>query len=187
MTNNEILYTHKATPHSTAVEQVWYNYNTKELYLDLHNVVYRYSHVPVSVYNNLLNADSKGQYYRDEIRNYGPAARLGPAINLGTRVDNSPVAFRTEDDTEQFRVFRSGATATTSTAKTLTPQLSLAKDVDNSGYAHEFTFVINGSDEDRKQHTVKASSMDDAVERMFEFASLFNTDIVLKAVTVYFE
>jgi hypothetical protein len=184
MTNNEILYTHKATPNSTAVEQVWYNYNTKELYLDLHNVVYRYSHVPVSVYNNLLNADSKGQYYRDKIRNYGPAARLGPAINLGKRVDPAPVAFRTE---EVKPVRLSGTSFTLpSTTKTLTPQLSLAKDVSNSDYVHEFTFVIAGS-EDRKQHTVKASSMDDAVERMFEFASLFNTDIVLKAVTVYFE
>jgi hypothetical protein len=170
-----INYTRSTQPTSDAVDRAWYNDDTKELFLELHGVVYKYSDVPSHIYNDFLDAASKGGFYRSTIRNYGPAIRIGSDF-VAKRIDNATV--KTVQPIQ----------GTVHVAPL--PKLSLNKDVQpkaaDGRYEHHFTFTVAGVEGVRK-HIVKADGMDAAINELFEVAALFNQDITLKSVTVNFE
>jgi hypothetical protein len=63
---------------STLLAAVAYDTRRKLLQLELRNqVIYQYFGVPVAVYEDLLRAPSKGQYFNHAIRGKFPYA-LGP-------------------------------------------------------------------------------------------------------------
>lgn len=60
---------------SSLVKEV--GYDGKDLYVTLvPNRKYKYENVPYSEYKNLLNADSMGQYFNSNIRDYYKSVRL---------------------------------------------------------------------------------------------------------------
>lgn len=191
-----INYTRVASPDSQAVDRAWYNDNNHDLYLELHGVVYRYDNVPVHVYDELLDADSVGRYYRTRVQQYGPALHLGAKSNL-TTIWETP---RTQPVAAVEPVRVSGASfkpltktfvdKTFATGTTATQHLSLNKDVTKAietTYDHKFVFTIDGFEGERT-HTLKAKTWDDAIESMIDLAENgFGRTITLKSVTVLFD
>ena len=57
---------------SSNIEAVAYDEDKEELFIQFKNgAVYKYLDVPYNIYNDLLNADSKGQYFYHYIRKGG--------------------------------------------------------------------------------------------------------------------
>jgi hypothetical protein len=57
------------------------NYQERDASLELEfrsGAIYRYLGVPEPVYRELLNAESKGQYFNQHIRNRFPYAKIDP-------------------------------------------------------------------------------------------------------------
>jgi hypothetical protein len=186
-----VYYTERAQPTSSLVKRAWYDSNSQRLALELHGSVYEYTGVPEWVYQSLVLAVSPGRYYGDKIKpNYGPGSRLGPVSDL--REIASTGRFATvpavRADAGYAPVFDLDAKRVQTG---VTPQLSLTKDVDTKPvgkveYDHTVYFVLeDGSDE--RAHTFKATSLDDAVEKMFDLADLLDQDIEVKGVLVRFE
>lgn len=63
---------------SSDLASVGYDASTKTLYVSFHKGgTYSYSNVPVSVYRGLMNATSKGKYFRANIRTAYAYRRIG--------------------------------------------------------------------------------------------------------------
>src|SRR6266542_3898461 len=64
---------------SSAIDNAWYNDNIEDLTLDLHGSTYTYHNVPGHVWLDFKNANSKGHFYHDYIKNglYGIADHMG--------------------------------------------------------------------------------------------------------------
>ena len=57
---------------SSSLASVGYNHDFQMLEIEfVHGGIYRYYKVPVSVYEALMNAPSKGSYYHDHVRDAG--------------------------------------------------------------------------------------------------------------------
>lgn len=63
---------------SSHLSNVAYDHATEELRVQfLDNSIYAYRGVPEDVFDGLLNAGSKGRYFRDQIRGSYPYSRVG--------------------------------------------------------------------------------------------------------------
>lgn len=178
----DIRFTIKDQANSSLVNNVWYNENTQDLYLELSGVVYRYSSVPVQVYRDVTEAHSPGSYYGDYIRSqYKPATRLGVLQNLTQQVVVVvPTSYVTNNVT-----FGQNKAATVSF--TPTPQLALTKDVEpDENLRYDLVFTLPG-DNVEKVHTVQALNVDDALHQLFDFANKLNADVTPVRATVHFE
>jgi len=54
---------------SSAIGYAEYNYESKNLSLDLPSAVYTYQEVPAHVFNGLIEAASKGRFFNKYIKN----------------------------------------------------------------------------------------------------------------------
>ena len=62
---------------STNIKPIEYNKNTKTLESEFKNGgLYRYSSVPENIYNNLMNADSHGEFLAIFIKGKYPCVKL---------------------------------------------------------------------------------------------------------------
>lgn len=70
MTVVEYTY-HNDSVDSTAISQIWYNTNTKALFVEFQDsgTIAGYSNVPAEVVDELLDSSSIGRYYTQNIKN----------------------------------------------------------------------------------------------------------------------
>lgn len=72
----EVTNVHMIPVSSSNLEAVGYDHATLTLRIRFHSGTYDYLNVPVSVYNGLLSASSKGQYHAAFIKNSYPYRRI---------------------------------------------------------------------------------------------------------------
>lgn len=184
-----INYTNVVQPDSEAVDRAFYNDRTNDLFLELHGVVYQYSNVLPAHYNNLVNAASVGTYFRNVIRpHYSPARRLGPIAEARLSAVGEATAVQQIHPVVEPEVQLSGVSAPVSVPPV---RLNLNKDVTQKTPVHHddytFFFTINGNESaGEKEHTVKAKSLDDALEDVFDFAGLLGVELSVKRVLISF-
>lgn len=53
---------------SNTINSIGYNLQTNTLYVSFDNGTYRYNNVPQQEYINLMNASSKGEYHKENIK-----------------------------------------------------------------------------------------------------------------------
>lgn len=107
MTVVEYTY-HNDSVDSTAIAQIWYNVNTKALFVEFQDsgTIAGYSNVPVEVADAFIDSNSIGRYYAQNIKNkyHGintediefREAFTAPRWSLSAAVDNAtPVALNT--------------------------------------------------------------------------------------------
>lgn len=99
---SDIVYTRQLglRPTTSNVDEVFYNENTKELYVDLDpGDVYKYKNVPAHIAAEFEKADSVGGFYATRIkRDFGPSENLGNWRYLTyDEVDVNPVAAKVEE------------------------------------------------------------------------------------------
>jgi hypothetical protein len=80
---------------STTVKAAVYQPQSAWLDLEFPNgAIYRYQHVPIEVYQQLLQAESKGRYFNQHIRDRFPTIKLHPSgsstIDLPRRQSGIP-------------------------------------------------------------------------------------------------
>lgn len=190
---SEFEYTHNPyTKSSSAVDEVWYNENTKQLAVDLHDDVYVYSGVPKSRYEALVHADSLGRAFREIKRDYGPSEYLGDvdyiefdevsyeAPDMGNFASVTDVR-RSKGLTYAADATLNGEPLATSTGPhlSLTPATAKA-DVRRHTVVFETAVGV-------KSHDVQVSSVDEAAATVREMGNAFGVSVNVKEVTVHFE
>lgn len=192
-----VYYTDRAQPDSSFINRVWYDAKSSRLALELHGDVYEYNNVPPFVYRELVEAESAGTYYRTKVRSqYGPGSNLGSTLGMRemkvdvdltkTFRDPGHPNLRLLLDSDGPLKFADGGTFAKDGTVTL-PHLSLVQDTtDMVEYDHTVYFTVAQSD-DEKTHTLKAASMDAALDAMFDLADKLDQDIEVKGVLVRFE
>lgn len=193
-----VYYTERTQLDSSFLNRAWYDKPYQNLTLELHGVVYRYDLVPSGVFGGLVFSDSPGTYYRNNIQGVYHGRRLGPVADLREVLADDFNAVKVQEKTEPVRVQLHDVQAVEPThvavvtdPKTLT-KLPLNKDVvfvsGVSDYTVHFTVEDTfGTSSDLRTHTLKADSVDNAVDKMFELADLLDQDIEVKGVYVSFE
>lgn len=197
-------YTDAREVHSTAVDEVHYNANTKELAVDLDDSIYIYKNVPEDVYRSLVFADSVGRKFIDVKRQYGPSSFLGYYDN----VEYVKVGFNAPSmaavGTPKNLTYAEGALV--STPSTTAPsefRLTLGVNADSRNtaptnvvgeelpetvkYNYVVDFVVKGGTEVRQFKTTAGNQWNDAVENLREVADMLGVDFDVKGVTVTFE
>lgn len=185
-------YTATKPVNSSAVDEVHYNANTKELAVDLHDEVYVYSGVPESRYEALVNAPSVGRTFREVKRDYGPSEYLGYV----TDVDYEKSGVDAPDMGAVLTV-GSARTAAVGTPKALTLapnavvtgtterfDLAPAAPAASATRKHTVVFTANGAE---RKHTLNVASVDEAVAAVNEIAAMLDLAFKVKEVVVSFE
>lgn len=190
---SDIVYTREvdsdAISSSSAVDEVYYNENTGDLYVDLNNYVYRYSNVPVSKVDEFEVADSAGSFYASEIKpNFGPSENLGYWSALEyIEVDvDEPV--ETAVAVPHFTIHGNGAVTQNVPVKAETFSLKpFAEPVRVEGVEREYivTFEVEGI-VDFKRHTLKSTSVDEAVAAVLDLGKMLELNFVVREVTIRF-
>lgn len=187
---SDFEFTHNTrTPHSSAVDEIWYNEDTKELAVDLHDEVYVYSGVPKARYDAFVLANSKGRAFREIKRDYGPSEYLGDAAYLD--IDRAPVpaADMSAVGTPKGLTYAAGATivnnTNTVTASSGAGYLSLTPaPAKSTARRHK---VVFDTPHGTKSHEVSAESVEDAAQQVTTFTTVLGVEATVKEVTVYFE
>lgn len=185
-------YTHTKPVNSSAVDEVHYNANTKELAVDLHDEVYVYSGVPESRYEALTNAPSVGRTFREVKRDYGPSEYLGYVRDIGYEKSGVDSGVTTASGVVPKNLtYASNAKVTTSTTGNYASQpsefISLNAYTDTkspSKRKHEVVFEAAGAE---RIYSLEATSVDEAVEALQGVAEALDIDVQVRAVTVYFD
>jgi len=210
---SDVIYTREvesdAIASSSVVDEVCYNENTGDLYVDLHpGDVYKYSNVPVSVVDEFEAASSAGSFYATRIkRDYGPGENLGNWRNLDydfVEVEKPKVAFQTGGLVTNFTLNTDGSLYAnvkpgekvlppTETVNTINTTFSLkpfneraAVKVEGIEREYIVTFEVEGIVE-FKRHTLRSTSVDAAVESVLNLGKMLDLNFVVREVTIRFE
>lgn len=196
---SRVTYTEVFAPDSSLVEGVYYDANTRELTVVLHDELYRYSGVGKSTVEAFKNARSAGRFYTSTVkRNYGPGEYLGSEwdadydeVSEGAAPDMSAPLYDATKATIDTKgtpkglTYAEGAVITnvgeTGNASTfsLTPAPVL-----KTARKHKVAFdTPNG----RREHTLLAESVEDAAGEIVKLGDMLDLDFDVKEVTVYFE
>lgn len=198
-TQTEFEYTDYTDPVSSAVEEVYYNDQTKELVVQLNSGhAYRYSNVPRFVYDTFAKGVvSAGHFYATNVkRDYGPGTYEGYDpfyCEVETHFDDevpapdmSSVAGPQRFDLSQRPVFTGkGLVETENTVRTFGLSAPDEPDVDRV-LRHEVVFWV-GDSEDEKTYNVRTDSVDDAAGALFDAAAALGVTVRVRRVTVHFE
>lgn len=191
---SDFEFTHATAVESSAVDEVYYNANTQDLAVDLHDEVYVYHDVPKDRYESLVSADSVGRAFREVKQEFGPSEHLGNWGHVNYVLVNEETAWETPYIT-------SGkiSTAAVGTPKNLTyaPDAKVEDNASSGGYLtlspspvsdtlreHRVTFEVDGR---TRTHTLRTDSVDSAVEAVLEIAEMLDLTFRVKEVTVVFE
>lgn len=178
-------YTLDAYPASSLVDGIFYNEATEELTVDLNDDIYTYSNVPVDEFYTFTAAPSAGKHYPYIKRTYGPAIKVGVWDDIEFRRVGKPVSDAVGTPkglTPATTTSNPGATFVTYTANTFT----LTAPETETVRTHVVKFT-NGAGGVEKVHTLKTTSVDEAVKALNEIADMLDLTFVIKSVTVNFE
>lgn len=177
-------YTHFEVVESSAVDEVYYNSHTQELAIDLHDSVYVYENVPLSVFRDLVNAPSVGQAYREVKRQYGPGEFLGWYGDIG--YNSVPVPAPVQDVTKATTFDLSNASNSAATGgDTVTYTLSSVPAAPIPTREHVVSFVVEGNDR-VATYGLDTTSVDEAVKVVEGFAEALGLNVTVKGVYVSF-
>lgn len=196
---SRVTYTEVFSPDSSLVEDVYYDANTRELTVVLHDELYRYSNVDKRVVNEFKNAHSAGRFYAANIkRTYGPGEYLGTSWDVdcdgvveGAAPDmSSPLYDAAKDATSGAKgtpkglTYAAGAVVTnagntSANVFSLTPTAPV-----ETTRKHKVTFETETG---TKVHTLQAGSVDEAANAVLDIGDMLDLDFTVKEVTVYFE
>lgn len=205
-------YTDKFSPDSSAVDNAWYHEVSRELALDLHGVVYKYSGVDSDAWEDLKDSVSAGRYYRNVIqREFKPALRLGLKGDIYFQREYVPVVAEsmssvhegtTTMPVSQNRVgasnrpavsgwgvqrpkqFASGGVVSAPVTSTRTGISLVTENVPAPLLKHVVTFLSDGKE---RQHTLKVRTVQEAVNAVNEIADMLDLTFDVKKVEVFFE
>lgn len=196
---SDIVYTRgvssKAIADSSLVDEVYYNENTKELYVDLDTAVYKYSNVPPQVVADFEAADSAGSFYGQHIKRvFGPGENLGSWQFLEYEQEsviqpqNVTVA---EGESDTVALANAGVDYISVGDATPLNSFSLRPFVDTSkveGVEREYVinFEVDGL-MGRKTHTLKSTSVDEAVQSVLDLGKMLDLNFIVREVTIRFE
>lgn len=194
-----------AIDESTAVDEVYYNDNTRELYVDLDpGNIYKYSNVPPNVADEFERVKSAGSFYATVIkRNYGPGEDLGKwssvvydevekeTPKLDSLVSSGSV-FATGGlivgpGTAPFKVDpnRQGIPNTAPAQFSLKPFSDEVK-VEGVERTYIVTFEVEGL-VDFRRHTLTSTSVDEAVKTVLDLGKALDLKFIAREVTIKFE
>jgi hypothetical protein len=170
--------TDEMTPDSSAVQDAYYNEETKDLYVILTGGTgYRYSDVPFNVWGWFKSAGSKGEYYAKTIkRQYGPGDNLGHTNDWEFDV----VAPKAPDMGPVLTI--KGNAATTLSSNTISINADSWKPV------RKHTVKFNSGISDR-EYSVEVKSVEEAVQDLMRIAEILGLtgEIKVKEVVTHFE
>lgn len=195
---SDFEYTHNPRVNSSAVDEVWYNADNKELAVNLHDEVYVYQNVPFARYQALVFAGSVGRAFREVKRDYGPSEYLGYRSDL----DIEQKSYAAPDMSGGYA--RGGLVTTPRTvihdATKSEPVNTNDEPVNTAGGPSEYVSlkvedvttsrnhrVVFETEHGVKTHDVPAESVDEAKAVVENLATLLGVDAKVKEVTVYFE
>lgn len=185
---SNFTYTDERSVRSSAVDEVFYNNETQELAVVLHNNVYAYTDVPADAYDAFVNGfGSKGRHYAKVIkRNYGPGEYLGSALDVNFKKKSYPAPSMGPVEASGRGIVPKGLTLAPD-AKVTGAKIDLTGREDSTaGVAtrrHRISFLANGT---QRTHTTEAESVDAAVAELASVARSFGVTFTVKEVTTYF-
>jgi len=192
---SDITYTRELnTNTSELVDEVYYNENTGDLYVDLDTAIYKYSNVPAGTADAFEAADSAGEFYNLTIkREYGPGENLGTWVNANyDEVEVLPKKVQTLDltapyDGELVTSGRALPITTTNGRFSLKPFADEKTAVVVEGVEREYivTFEVDGL-VDFRRHTLKSFSVDEAVKAVLDLGNMLDLAFVVREVTIKF-
>jgi hypothetical protein len=200
-----VYYTDRAELDSTFVNRAWYDGTRNRLALDLNGVVYEYYDVQPATYHDLVNAPSAGTFYRKNIQGARHGQRLGEGWDVNevqrdavfvpdysavkVQDKTAPVQLSAQDGS--WSVQSDGQAQFLNIARVPLAGYSVDKKADapvTFDYTIHFVILTQDNVESKERsHSLKASSLDEALEEMFALADLLDQDIVLKGASVRFD
>lgn len=191
----DVLYTRvldsDALDESSLVDEVQYNENTGDLFVDLGNEVYRYSNVPVSVVDDFENAESAGSFYNTVIKR-----KFGPGENLGswTRLTYKSIEVEAKPQTVNISVssnrnapvsFNPGGVVTlsasesivTPTAFSLKPFSDTTTSIEGPERDYAVVFTVSGLT-GTKTHKLKSTTVDNAVKEVVDLGKMLELTFI---------
>lgn len=178
-----VAFTDEYYPDSSAVDEAFYDENTKTVYVDLHDYIYAYSGVEKNVWDEFKRASSAGSFYATTIkRQYGPGKELGHVrgikyeevkVRPASEGVGAPQAFTTPaaQAAPVYHSLNVNATAGASGNAT-------------SKYVVTFKAPLGTGD---KSHEVQATDEADALRQLNTFAEALGVSLKVRSVTHYFE
>lgn len=180
---NTITYTKQVgIASSDLVDEVYFNENTGDLYVDLDTSVYKYQSVPADVVDAFEAAPSAGTFYNSNIKGKFSSDNIG-SWSLLDYVEISKA--------EPVTVSTSGVV----TGSTISPNSSFSlKPFNDNGVAkvegierdYAVTFEVDGLN-GRKTHTLKSTSVDDAVATVLDLGKMLDLTFIVREVVITFE
>lgn len=185
-------YTHTRRVDSSAVDEVYYNENTKELAVDLHDEVYVYPNVPLARYEALVGASSVGRAFREVKRDYGPSSYLGYATQVNYVRETTKAPSMAAVGTPKGLTYAEDAVVDgrpVASPNEVRVDLGLAPVAAPGGvkFRHAVYFEVEGLGNGSKVYNVEAGSVNEAVEALSEATAALGLDVNVKEVRVYFE
>lgn len=180
-----VAFTDEYYPDSSAVDEAFYDENTKTVYVDLHDYIYAYSGVEKRVWDEFKRASSAGSFYATTIkRQYGPGKELGHV--RGITYQEVPVRPASEGvGTPQAFTTPAPAAAPTPVYHSLNVSAAAgATGNATSKYVVTFKAPVGTGD---KSHEVQATDEADALRQVNAFAEALGVSLKVRSVTHYFE
>lgn len=174
-------YTHQKSVDSSAIEEVYYNANDRSLYLVMTGGSgYRYKDVTLNVYRALVDSNSVGRYYANNIKsNYGPGEYLGYFNDSDEEFEWVSTSYLVQNESNTAYVVPP-TTSGTGMPQSLTYRANAQAVRSN----YTVTFECNGK---VREHNVEATSLDEAIVFVQSFAEMLELNFKVKSVTVHFE
>lgn len=184
----KFYYTQTADVDSSAVDEVYYNANSKELAVDLHDEVYVYQNVPKARYEALVNADSVGRAFREVKRDYGPSEYLGycsevdyvptreafDAVDMASVGTPKALTYAENAKVDGVRVSGSGSTSTGTLLTLSVPERNKSR-----------VFAVEFESGDKvRTHTLSAESFGAAEQAVLNIGAMLDLEFNVKVVRV---
>lgn len=178
-----VAFTEEYYPDSSAVDEAFYDENTKTVYVDLHDYIYAYSGVEKRVWDEFKRASSAGSFYATTIkRQYGPGKELGHV--RGIKYEEVPVRPASEGVGSPQAFTTPAAAPAAPVYHSLNVPAGSATGNATSKYVVTFRAANATAD---KSHEVQATDEADALRQVNTFAEALGVSLKVRSVTHYFE
>lgn len=174
---------------SSAVDEVYYNDNTQELAVDLHDTVYVYSGVPRSAYEDLVYAASVGRAFQQIKRTYGPGDKLGYCADVTYKhVGRSSEGNSTTAPTITVTNVTSSVPLTVDSGLRTFPLAAPAVESEDSvDVGRKMTVFFTNADGNDFEYNLTANSVDEAANVVTELGDVLGLTLTVTGVFVNFE
>lgn len=179
-------YTDHADTSSELVEGLYYNEATRELALDLNDSIYVYRNVPAYTFREFRDAPSKGRYFQNFKRTFGPSERVGYWDEVDFQNGTPAPAMDDPRTLVGAGSVDKGAVDTGNGVNTTINVFSLeTPGAGNSLRKHTVVFTV-GSDSKENEHNVNVVSVDEAVKAVQDIAAMLGLTFNVKRVVTHF-